>query len=254
VYVGAESGLFSGVCPNGIVRFSGSTTSIESSAAIGPDGSLYVGSSDRQLRAFQNDGPLKWSFAASAPIITAPVVEVQGSSTFVYTADLAGHVFKLNAIAGQPVAGFTFPSFTTPRVAPISSSPALANGHLYFGTDDGTLYAINTSDGSVAWTIPTGGAIVSSPAVAIGNDVVVVVGSKDGNLYVVVDEDSTMTPPYTAIALCNAALTGGACDGSVCSQPLCADNQPQQIESSPAIGQDGTIYIGTDGARVFALQ
>jgi outer membrane protein assembly factor BamB len=238
VYVGAQNGLLSGVCPNGIVRFSGSTTSIESSAAIGPDNTVYVGSDDRQLRALQNDGPLKWAFAASAPIVTAPVVEVQGSNTFVYTADIGGRVFKLNALSGLPVSGFTFQP-----VGSISSSPALGIDRLYFGSDDGNLYAISTTDGSRQWSVQTGGPIVSSPAVAIATDdlgnpveVIVVVGSKDGNLYFV-DDAAPQTPGVVPLK-----------PGIRAGEPI------EPIESSPAIGTDGTVYIGTDGGRVYAIR
>jgi outer membrane protein assembly factor BamB len=239
VYVGAESGIFSGICPNGIARFSGSTTSIQSSAAIGPDETVYVGSNDRQLRAVQKDGPFRWAFAASAPIVTAPVVEVQGDSTYVYVADLGGHVFKVNAATGQPVSGFNF----QPPVQPISSSPALALDRLYFGSDDGNLYAISTADGSVQWMVPTGGPIVSSPAVAIATDaegnpteVIVVVGSKDGDLYFVNDASPDMPR--------SVALKPG----------ILPDEPVEAIESSPAIGSDGTVYVGTNGGRVYAIR
>jgi outer membrane protein assembly factor BamB len=254
VYVGAANGVFAGICPNGITRFASSTTStqasIQSSAAIGPDGTVYVGAGDRQLRALQNYGPLKWAFAASAPIVAAPVVEEQG--TFVYVADRGGRVFKVNAATGAPVPGFTF----EPAVRPISSSPALAGDRLYFGSDDFSLYAISTADGTVQWSVPTGGQIVSSPAVAIppdGGNPVVVVGSMDGNLYYV-EDDGSPDPPYTPVALCPNATDGKACDGEVCSTTECQPNQPQPIESSPAIGADGTVYIGTDSGRVYALR
>jgi len=228
LYVGAENGLFNAVCPNGIVRFGGTAQSIESSAAQDASSNIYVGADDRQLRAFEYTGPLKWAFSASAPIVTAPVVEENGSSTFVYTVDLGGRAFKVNASNGQPVISFAFPSAMAPAAGPIASSPAMANGRLYFGSNDGNLYAISTDDGSLQWTVHTGGPIVSSPAVAIGpTQTIVVVGSMDGNLYIVDDADP-------------AAPT-------VVPLRISADDPIEPIESSPAIGSDGTIYVGTDG-------
>ncbi len=62
----------------------------------------------------------------------------------------------------------------------IRSSPAVANGVVYVGSDDDHLYAFNAQTGASLWSAATGSFISSSPAVANG---VVYVGSSDGNLY-----------------------------------------------------------------------
>jgi outer membrane protein assembly factor BamB len=62
----------------------------------------------------------------------------------------------------------------------VISSPAVANGVVYVGSDDGNLYALNARTGVKLWSYATGGAVFSSPAVANG---VVYVGSDDGNVY-----------------------------------------------------------------------
>lgn len=65
------------------------------------------------------------------------------------------------------------------------SAPALDEERVYFGADNGTMWALNQSDGSVAWKYKTFfGAeekrIFSSPAV---HDGIVYFGAYDGNLY-----------------------------------------------------------------------
>jgi len=50
----------------------------------------------------------------------------------------------------------------------IRSSAALVNGVVYFGSDDGYLYALKAADGTMVWKFKTGGAVSSSPAVAKG--------------------------------------------------------------------------------------
>ncbi len=50
----------------------------------------------------------------------------------------------------------------------IYSSPALADGILYFGSRDGNLWAVNAEDGSVEWRYPTGGPVDCSPVIAYG--------------------------------------------------------------------------------------
>src|SRR5439155_370499 len=62
----------------------------------------------------------------------------------------------------------------------VYSSPAVANGTVYVGSNDGKLYALDASSGAVLWSTATGSIVVSSPAVANG---VVYVGSGDHNVY-----------------------------------------------------------------------
>jgi outer membrane protein assembly factor BamB len=63
----------------------------------------------------------------------------------------------------------------------VSSTPAVAaDGTLYFGSDDGYVYALNP-DGSLKWKYLIGDAVRSSPAIAA--DGVMYVGSSDYCLY-----------------------------------------------------------------------
>jgi outer membrane protein assembly factor BamB len=101
--------------------------------------------------------------------------------------------------AGPPSAGHT----TTPKSRPVSSTPqpthasgqqiwafatddevhtapAVANGVVYFGSNDKNLYAVDAATGRKRWSFPTDNALYSSPAVANG---VVYVGTHDNNLY-----------------------------------------------------------------------
>jgi outer membrane protein assembly factor BamB len=50
----------------------------------------------------------------------------------------------------------------------IRSSAALVNGVVYFGSDDGYLYALKAYDGTLIWKLKTDGPVSSSPAVANG--------------------------------------------------------------------------------------
>ncbi len=66
--------------------------------------------------------------------------------------------------------------------AAVQSSPAIAAGVAYVGSDDGSLYAYDATTGAPKWSVPTGGAVVSSPAVANGT---VYVGSDDHKLHAI---------------------------------------------------------------------
>jgi len=62
----------------------------------------------------------------------------------------------------------------------VFSSPAVANGVVYVGSDDRTVYALDAATGAKRWSFRTGESVDSSPAVANG---VVYVGSDDGTVY-----------------------------------------------------------------------
>ena len=50
-----------------------------------------------------------------------------------------------------------------------TSSPAVVNGVIYFGSDNGNVYALNVSTGAELWSVGTGSPVRSSPAVPVGS-------------------------------------------------------------------------------------
>jgi serine/threonine protein kinase/outer membrane protein assembly factor BamB len=107
----------------------------------------------------------------------------------------------------------------------IDSSPAIANGVVYVGSDDGRLHAFKVGTGTSLWgpnAERTGGQIRSSPAVDHG---VVYVGSGDGKLY--------------AFDATNGQLLWSAAIGTF-------------IRSSPTVA-NGKIYIGSDDNNLYAF-
>jgi len=66
--------------------------------------------------------------------------------------------------------------------AGVCSSPAVSDGAVYFGSYDHYLYAVDIKTGKEKWKFKTGDAVYSSPAVVDG---VVYVGSGDHHLYAV---------------------------------------------------------------------
>jgi outer membrane protein assembly factor BamB len=118
--------------------------------------------------------------------------------------------------------------------AAVNSSPAVANGVVYVGSNDGKLYAFAagcaTGGGTCTpiWKGTTGGAIDSSPA-AVGTRVFV--GSSDGKLY--------------------AFKVGCGTGGATCS-PLWTATTGGSIQSSPSV-DSGVIYVGSDDGKLYAF-
>jgi outer membrane protein assembly factor BamB len=62
----------------------------------------------------------------------------------------------------------------------VTSSPALADGMVYFRSWDTYVYAVDAQTGQEEWSIQTGDEVHSSPVVSDG---VIYIGSNDGYLY-----------------------------------------------------------------------
>jgi len=65
---------------------------------------------------------------------------------------------------------------------PVFSSPTVVEGFTYFGSDDGSLFAVPADSNLAEWTYSTSDSIRSSPTVVDGT---VYVGSDDTNLYAI---------------------------------------------------------------------
>jgi outer membrane protein assembly factor BamB len=88
---------------------------------------------------------------------------------------------------------------------PFFTAPAIDDRHVYIGSRDKSLHAINRADGKRAWVFKTGGRVESSP---LAFDDAIVFGSNDGRLYAAnpadgaeiwrldLGEDLTASPVY----------------------------------------------------------
>jgi len=88
----------------------------------------------------------------------------------------------------------------------VDSSPAVANGTVYVGSDDNNVYALNAATGAKLWNYATGSAVFSSPAVS---NMVVYVGSNDGNVYAIgsaAEATSQSTTPGFEVVLAVVGL------------------------------------------------
>ena len=126
----------------------------------------------------QTTGQVIWNVPITDNSITAGLA-VADEKVFIGTSGRGGVNFwmlALNAFTGDLV-------WQEPAFAPISSSPAIDISHdfVIFGSEDGTLYALRCSDGSIQWTQTIGPLNLSSPV--ISSDGLIYIGSLDGRLY-----------------------------------------------------------------------
>lgn len=81
-------------------------------------------------------------------------------------------------VHGLTLAGKVLWTFTTQ--SRVESSPAIAGGRVFVGSNDGRFYVLSLNDGAKLWEFDTGSALSASPAIANGR---IVIGSQDGRLY-----------------------------------------------------------------------
>ena len=111
------------------------------------NGTLYVGCNDGALYALNAlNGAQRWRFATTAEVIRAPIV----TADTVYLVNADDTVFALNRTTGEqrwryhrePPGGIT---------ASGHAGLLSARGKLYCGFSDGTVVALDPSDGSPSW-------------------------------------------------------------------------------------------------------
>lgn len=154
IYLGTFSGRLWAVNPDGTRKWVfRAGREIKSSPAIGTDGTIYFGSRDRRLYAVGPDGRKKWTFATGAWVDSSPALVSDGTVCF---GSWDKHFYTVTA-TGAPLWQFA-------TGGPVVSSPAIGtNGAIYFGSHDGRLYALSL-EGRKLWEFQTGGPVISSPA------------------------------------------------------------------------------------------
>ena len=81
-------------------------------------------------------------------------------------------------VHGLSMTGKAVWTFTTR--ARVESSPAIADGRVFVGSNDGRFYVLNLTTGAKLWEFNAGAPLSASPAIGKGR---IVIGSQDGRLY-----------------------------------------------------------------------
>ncbi len=177
------------------------------------DGTIYVGSIDKNIYAVNPNGTLKWFYTTEDWITdSSPAIGPDGT---IYIGSQDKNLYALNPN------GTLKWRFTTGDE--IYSSPTIGtDGTIYIGSLDNNIYALN-QDGTLKWRFTTGDSVFSSPVIC--SEGTIYVGSNDNHLYAITP-DGTLKWRF--------GTRGG-------------------IYSSPAIGRDGTIYFGSNDGYLYAI-
>jgi len=188
---------------------------IKGSAAVGPDGSVYVGSADGVVCALNSDGSEKWRFDAKASIAGDIAIDDAG---FIYIA-----ARSLYALSPEGTLQWKLPSTT----GAVSSVALGSDGTLYVSVDS-NLCAV-TRKGVIKWKVPVlGRTPLLGPVVG-----------PDGSIYV----DGYKRG--SAISRMDAFTPEGVLRYQFEVKTI--------FRSSPAVDHDGTLYIVGGPSTLYAL-
>ena len=206
IYFGSENDYIYALYPNGTLKWRYLTSvAVYSSPAIGDDGTVYCGSHDCNLYAlYPNNGSLKWAFHTGNWIRTSPCIADDGT---IYCVSLDNYLYAI------------YPNGTMKWRTNVGAgtSPTIGqDGTIYCGYSN--LYAIYPTNGSVKWIFdPGAGRTLQGATPCNSIDGTIYFGASDGAEIIAVNPDGTEKW---------REYIGG------------------DVESPPAIGEDGTVYIG----------
>lgn len=115
---------------------------------------------------------------------------------------------------------------------PVRGDAVISDDNIYFGSSDGTLYALQKDDGSLLWKVETNGAITGSPAIT---ETTAFISSRDNYLYAV-------------------DLNSGAQKWSFKMQPILPDGHAgwEYFMSSPVV-LENQVFAGSGDGHLYSL-
>lgn len=255
---------------------------VVSSPAIA-GGVVFIGSLDGSLYAIdQETGIQKWKTEptdsiASSPAVAGGMVYYLSYDRALYAVDAGTGAMKWLFATGAErrfeAKGLHGLAPTDQNIAdPMDlflSSPAVANGRVYFGSSDGHIYAVDAKTGVLSWSFVTKDVVHASPAVANNT---VYIGSWDSYLYALdaetgaekwrfkAGEDPIMHNQVgfqSSAAVVDGTVYTGCRDGHVYAIDATTgakkwDYSTSQswVNGTPAV-RDGVVYVGTSDTHRF---
>ncbi len=146
----------------------------------------------------------------------------------------------------------------------ISSTPAVANGKVFFGSYDNKVYALDANTGGLLWSYTTGGLVVGSVTVSNGK---AIFGSYDNKVYALDVNTGGLLWSYTTAGSFGIRSTPAVADGKVflgthdhyiyaldenTGSYLWSYTAGYDVNGSPTVA-NGKVFIGASDNNIYAL-
>jgi outer membrane protein assembly factor BamB len=255
IYFGtvAGNGRLYAMNPNGTIKWTYPTGGdLDSSPAIGDDGTIYVGSGSKTIHAIYPNGTRKWVFNTNHVVLSSPAIGPDGTiycgchDTYLYALYPENGTLKWKYKTGDWI-----------RVSPCIGD----DGTIYVVSFDCYLHAVNPY-GTMKWKTYLGQAGTSP---TIGWDGTIYCGYRD--LYAINPGNGSMKWIYDVPGTVEGGTPCSSIDGTIflgtweggniiAVNPDGSEQWRKYIgytDSPPAIGSDGTVYIGLEGRWLYAF-
>lgn len=186
---------------------------------------VFISSLDRKLYALDSQGQRKWTFKTADLVLSSPATTIDGS---VYIAAKNGLLYAVNR------SGIRKQNWESPfdAVQKIDSSPKIDTSNtIYIPTKVGKFLAINPNK-TTKWVYRSNDTFQNSTPEFSTDFQTLYIGGSNGTLHAI----RTMDP-----------LPSGMTRHKW-RKPLC-----DKITASPAVGPDGTVYIGCWNGKLLAV-
>lgn len=200
VFIGMQNGkVYALDAATGNVAWAFDTdSSIHASPAIF-DGKVFIATRGGTLYAFDEDtGTVVWKANLGYKADATP--SIYPESGLVLTGTYGGYVKAFHANNGTP-------AWTSPFLGPIYSTTTVSGNTVYGVTQDGWMFALDKSDGTIMWGMDIGGITFASPAVANGY---LVVGTWSNQLLAFKASAKVVTPAPEPATSSTPAASGGS--------------------------------------------
>jgi outer membrane protein assembly factor BamB len=157
-----------------------------------------------------------------------------------------GDAARTGVYATQAPRTFTRVKWTFATGGRVVSSPVFGDGAVYFGSDDGFVYAVDAGTGRRRWSRRTGGPVASTPAIADGT---LYAGSYDGHFYAVDARSGALRWRFATSG--ERRFEAKGLHGLLPRHQTIADPFDVYL-SSPVVAQ-GRVYFGSGDGNVYAL-
>lgn len=218
---------------------------IAAAPTLARDGTIFFGSHDTSVYALSPEGTLRWQFQTADFVWSSPAL---GRDGFAFVGSDDDKIYSLRALDGTmrwslAPGGCRWATGRGPEAArcDIEQVTLGPDGTLYTGGD--AIYALN-GDGTLRWRFAPGTGAALSPT---GQPV----PSNQAGRKVHCGSAPALALDGSIYAACQDTLYALAPDGS--KRWEWSGASQSDFDGGPVVGRDGTVFLGSDDRRLYAL-